>query len=194
MKKFSKPTALALITALFGFSFTANTVAQEETETQPRESRIQQQNRYFSPNDFRLNSEFSEYPQWPFRWNQRPEFSELTPLLQDSERTRDQYPQYLLPTQDEQRLRTVHTEERLRTEAGLRSQQRETDQDQAFGEEIVLQTEQRQQTREVVIESRQTRRKLATGNAPAERLQQEKTAHLVAPCLLYTSPSPRDRG
>ena len=242
MNKSSKPTTLALITTLLGFSFTASTVAQEETETPRRESRIQQQNRYFHPDDLRLNSEFSEYLGSPFLWNQRSEFSELTsprqdfertrdqfpqhllttqdeqlsqddlrlngefseylfseylglPFLwnqrskfseltsprQDSERTHDQYPQYLLPTQDEQRLQSVRTEERLRTEEGLRSLQLETDQGQAFGEGIVLQTEQRQQKREVTIEPRQTRLELATGNAQTEYFQQEQTEGFVAP-------------
>ena len=242
MNKSSKPTTLALITTLLGFSFTASTVAQEETETPRRESRIQQQNRYFHPDDLRLNSEFSEYlgspflwnqrsefsestsprqdfertrdqfPQHllttqdeqlsqddlrlnsefseylfseylglPFLWNQRSKFSELTSPRQDSERTHDQYPQYLLPTQDEQRLQSVRTEERLRTEEGLRSLQLETDQGQAFGEGIVLQTEQRQQKREVTIEPRQTRLELATGNAQTEYFQQEQTEGFVAP-------------
>ena len=132
MNKFLKPAALVVINALVGFGYTANTFAQEETETQPRESRLQQKDRYFPSGDLRLNSEFSEYLQWPFGWNQRPEFSELTPWRQDSEQTHDQYPQYLLPTQDEQRLRTVRTEKSLRTEEGHRPQQRETDQGQAF--------------------------------------------------------------
>ena len=242
MNKSSKPTTLALITTLLGFSFTASTVAQEETETPRRESRIQQQNRYFHPDDLRLNSEFPEYlgspflwnqrsefsestsprqdfertrdqfPQHllttqdeqlsqddlrlngefseylfseylglPFLWNQRSKFSELTSPRQDSERTHDQYPQYLLPTQDEQRLQSVRTEERLRTEEGLRSLQLETDQGQVFGEGIVLQTEQRQQKREVTIEPRQTRLELATGNAQTEYFQQEQTEGFVAP-------------
>ena len=183
MKNISKPATLVLINVLVGFSYTANTVAQEETETQRRESEIQQQDRYFSPDDLRLNSEFSEYLQWPFGWSQRPEFSELTPLRQDSERLHNQYPQYLLPTQDEQRLRTVRTEERLRTEEGLDPQQRDTDQGQAFGEGIVLRTEQRQQTREVAIEPRQTRVELATDNADSgtEYFQQEQTEQFVTP-------------
>ena len=183
MKNISKPATLVLINVLVGFSYTANTVAQEETETQRRESEIQQQDRYFSPDDLRLNSEFSEYLQWPFGWSQRPEFSELTPLRQDSERLHNQYPQYLLPTQNEQRLRTVRTEERLRTEEGLDSQQRDTDQGQAFGEGIVLRTEQRQQTREVAIEPRQTRVELATDNADSgtEYFQQEQTEQFVTP-------------
>ena len=183
MKNISKPATLVLINVLVGFSCTANTVAQEETETQRRESEIQQQDRYFSPDDLRLNSEFSEYLQWPFGWSQRPEFSELTPLRQDSERLHNQYPQYLLPTQDEQRLRTVRTEERLRTEEGLDPQQRDTDQGQAFGEGIVLRTEQRQQTREVAIEPRQTRVELATDNADSgtEYFQQEQTEQFVTP-------------
>ena len=211
MNKFLKPAALVVINALVGFGYTANTFAQEETETQPRESRLQQKDRYFPSGDLRLNSEFSEYLQWPFGWNQRPEFSELTPWRQDSEQTHDQYPQYLLPTQDEQRLRTVRTEKSLRTEEGHRPQQRETDQGQAFGEgivtqtgqrqqtgegivlqteqrqqtgeEIVLQTEQRRQAREVIVEPRQTRRELVIGNADSETeyLQQEQTEHFVAP-------------
>ena len=181
MNKSSKPTTLALITTLLGFSFTASTVAQEETETPRRESRIQQQNRYFHPDDLRLNSEFSEYLGSPFLWNQRSEFSELTSPRQDFERTRDQFPQHLLTTQDEQRLQSVRTEERLRTEEGLRSLQLETDQGQAFGEGIVLQTEQRQQKREVTIEPRQTRLELATGNAQTEYFQQEQTEGFVAP-------------
>ena len=183
MKNISKPATLVLINVLVGFSYTANTVAQEETETQRRESEIQQQDRYFSPDDLRLNSEFSEYLQWPFGWSQRPELSELTPLRQDSERLHNQYPQYLLPTQDEQRLRTVRTEERLRTEEGFDPQQRDTDQGQAFGEGIVLRTEQRQQTREVAIEPRQTRVELATDNADngTEYFQQEQTEQFVTP-------------
>ena len=181
MNKSSKPTTLALITTLLGFSFTASTVAQEETETPRRESRIQQQNRYFHPDDLRLNSEFSEYLGSPFLWNQRSEFSELTSPRQDFERTRDQFPQHLLTTQDEQRLQSVRTEERLRTEEGLRSLQLETDQGQVFGEGIVLQTEQRQQKREVTIEPRQTRLELATGNAQTEYFQLEQTEGFVAP-------------
>ena len=125
MNKFSKPATLVLINALVGFSYTANTVAQEKNEVQRRESRVQQQGRDFSPDDLRLNSEFSEYLPWSFRFSQRPEFSGLIPLRQDAERSHDQYPQYLLPTQNEQRLRTVDTEE------DLRRQQSETDQGQA---------------------------------------------------------------
>ena len=35
MNKFLKPAALVVINALVGFGYTANTFAQEETETQP---------------------------------------------------------------------------------------------------------------------------------------------------------------
>ena len=163
MNKFLKPAALVVINALVGFGYTANTFAQEETETQPRESRLQQKDRYFPSGDLRLNSEFSEYLQWPFGWNQRPEFSELTPWRQDSEQTHDQYPQYLLPTQDEQRLRTVRTEKSLRTEEGHRPQQRETDQGQAFGEGIVTQTGQRQQTGEGIVLQTEQRQQTGEG-------------------------------
>ena len=163
MNKFLKPAALVVINALVGFGYTANTFAQEETETQPRESRLQQKDRYFPSGDLRLNSEFSEYLQWPFGWNQRPEFSELSPWRQDSEQTHDQYPQYLLPTQDEQRLRTVRTEKSLRTEEGHRPQQRETDQGQAFGEGIVTQTGQRQQTGEGIVLQTEQRQQTGEG-------------------------------
>ena len=58
MNKFLKPAALVVINALVGFGYTANTFAQEETETQPRESRLQQKDRYFPSGDLRLNSDF----------------------------------------------------------------------------------------------------------------------------------------
>ena len=177
MNKFSKPATLVLINALVGFSYTANTVAQEKNEVQRRESRVQQQGRDFSPDDLRLNSEFSEYLPWSFRFIQRPEVSGLTPLRHDAERSHDHYPQYLLPTQDEQHLRIVSTEE------DLRRQQGETDQGQAFGAGIVLQTEQRQPLGEVIPEPRRPRAELVTDNADngTEYLQQEHPEDFVGP-------------
>ena len=177
MNKFSKSATLALIAALVGFSCTANTVAQDETEAQRRESRIHQQDQYFSPDDLRPNvNRGEEWAGWPFFL-----FSDLADTP-----TQNEYPRNLLPTQDEQRLRTVRTEESLRTEGSLRPQQHETGQGQviqgqAFREGIVLQTEQRQQAREVIIEPRQTRGELATGNAGTEYFQQEQIEHFVAP-------------
>ena len=173
MDKFLKLATFVLIIALISFSCTANAIAQGLTETQQRESEIQQRDHFLTPDDLHLNSEFLEYLQWPLGWNQR---SGVTLSRQDSDPSHDQYPQYLLPTQFEQLQRTVRTEE------GLRLQQSET-QEQSLREGIVLQTEQRQLTREAIVEPRQPQGELATNSVDSgtEHLQQEQTEHFVAP-------------
>ena len=148
MNKFAKQAAFALFAALIGFSFTAIAGAQDDTKTENQRSETfshdydcQQSGVsdclwpfFFLPQRDESTQTQSELTQSEttrqdrqdrrdrnddsILWNETPEITELVPAQQDYERTQDQYPRYLLPSQNDQRFRegTAGTARELRSQ------------------------------------------------------------------------------